>query len=54
MPDIPGNEKLLKKLGKHKAATGCIYIKKLEDVDIDVLEELIKKSVAIIKKKYPA
>ncbi len=35
-------EKLLKKLGKHKTGVGCLYINKLEDVDIKVLEELIE------------
>ncbi|MES1222764.1 MAG: DUF1801 domain-containing protein [Bacteroidota bacterium] len=31
----------LKKLGKHKAGMGCLYINKLEDVDIKVLEKII-------------
>ena len=31
----------LKKLGKHKAGMGCLYINKLEDVDIKVLEKMI-------------
>ena len=31
----------LKKLGKHKAGVGCLYINKLEDVDIKILEKLI-------------
>lgn len=35
---------LLNKLGKHKAAVGCIYINKLADVDLEVLKELIKNS----------
>ena len=35
--------KLLAKLGKHKTGKGCLYIKKLSDVDIKVLKELIKK-----------
>ncbi len=37
---------LLKKLGKHKTGKGCLYIKTLDDVDLKVLEEIIKKSVA--------
>lgn len=37
---------LLQKLGKHKTGKGCLYIKNLEDVDLKVLEELVKKSVA--------
>ncbi len=36
---------LLKKLGKHKTGVGCLYIKKLKDVDAKVLKELIEKSV---------
>ena len=37
---------LMRKLGKFKTGKSCRYIKKLEDVDRDVLKELIKKSVA--------
>lgn len=43
---------LLKKLGKHKTSKGCLYINKLADVDMNVLEELIKKSYEGMKKKY--
>jgi hypothetical protein len=39
-------ETLLAKLGKHTTGKGCLYIKKLSDVDPTVLEELIVKSVA--------
>ena len=35
----------LKRLGKYKTGKGCLYINKLEDVDIRVLNELITKSV---------
>jgi hypothetical protein len=42
---------LLNKLGKHKTGVGCLYIKKLQDVDIKVLKELIKQSVKAAKKK---
>ena len=35
---------LLKKLGKHKTGVGCLYINKLEDVDVKVLEQLIQSS----------
>jgi hypothetical protein len=44
---IPGTvskqQSLLKKLGKHKTGKGCLYINKLEDVDMAVLKEIIKK-----------
>lgn len=48
----PGQEELLQKLGKHKAGKGCLYVKKLDDVDMDILESLIKQSVDFLKKKY--
>lgn len=38
------NQDLLSKLGKHKAGMGCLYIKRLSDVDEKVLEKLIKVS----------
>ncbi|MCA9389656.1 MAG: DUF1801 domain-containing protein, partial [Candidatus Magasanikbacteria bacterium] len=45
----------LKKLGKHKISGGsCIYINKLADIDLKVLATIIKKSVAVMKKKYHA
>jgi hypothetical protein len=37
---------LLKKLGKHKMGVGCLYINKLKDVDLKILKELIKQSIA--------
>lgn len=42
---------LMKKLGKYKTATSCLYIKKLEDVDMAVLKDLIKSSVEGMKKR---
>ena len=37
----------LKKLGKHKAGVGCLYINKLDDVDLKVLEKLINTAAKI-------
>lgn len=42
--DVKSQAAELKKLGKHKTGVGCLYINKLEDVDIKVLEGLIVKS----------
>src|SRR5512133_930757 len=39
------HQDLLKKLGKYKTSMGCLYIKKLEDVDKKVLKELVAASV---------
>lgn len=43
---------LLAKLGKHKTSVGCLYINKLADVDLTVLEKLIRQSYADMQKKY--
>jgi hypothetical protein len=40
---------LLEKLGKYKISVGCLYIKKLEDVDKKVLKELVNASVKKMK-----
>jgi hypothetical protein len=50
---FPGQDELLQKLGKYKTGKSCLYIKKLSDINIDVLEYLIKQSVDFLKKKYP-
>jgi Domain of unknown function (DU1801) len=39
--DLKRHADALTKLGKHKTGTGCLYINKLEDVDIKVLEKMI-------------
>lgn len=39
--DMKENAALFKKLGKYKVGVGCLYINKLEDVDLKVLEQLI-------------
>jgi hypothetical protein len=41
-----GADALLAKLGKHTTGKGCLYIKKLADVDMKVLETLVEKAVA--------
>ncbi len=38
-------DELLSKLGKHKASKGCIYVKKLADIDIEVLKNMISLSL---------
>src|SRR5687768_5092428 len=43
--DIQQHADALKKLGKHKTGVGCLYINKLEDVDIKVLEKMITEAV---------
>ncbi len=46
-------ETLLKKFGKHKSGKSCVYINKLDDIDVSVLKELITESITFLKKTYP-
>ena len=42
----------LNALGKHKSSKGCLYVKKLSDIDEKVLRKMIKKSIGIMQKRY--
>jgi hypothetical protein len=48
-----GRDDLLNKLGKHKAGKVCVYIRRLANVDLTVLETLVARSVADTKRRYP-
>lgn len=52
MPGFTGQTDLLNKLGKHKAGKGCLYVKRLADVDVKVLEKMIDHSVKHLRDKY--
>jgi hypothetical protein len=52
MPGFKDYKPLLKKLGKHTTSVGCLYIKRLSDVDTKVLTKIIRKSFLDSKKKY--
>jgi hypothetical protein len=43
----------LAKLGKHKTGKVCVYIRRLANVDLKVLETLVARSVADTKRRYP-
>ena len=49
-----GTDELLARLGKHKTGVGCLYIKKLSDVDLDVLSEIIEQSFKKMKATHNA
>jgi Domain of unknown function (DU1801) len=42
---------LLKKLGKHKAGVGCLYVNKLDDVHLPTLRKIVEESFKQIKKR---
>lgn len=51
MCGVEREEDLLAKLGKYKTGKSCLYIKRLSDVDTDVLRELVEASVAKVREQ---
>lgn len=51
--DFDGRDVLMSRLGKHKAGKVCVYIRRLANVDLGVLETLVAESVADTKRRYP-
>lgn len=54
MPEVKNYQDNLAKLGKHKTSVACIYVNKLSDIDREVLTQIIKDSVAEMKRLYPS
>lgn len=50
----PEHAHLLEGLGKFTRGAACIYVKKLSDIDMKVLERLIRATLAYMREKYPA
>lgn len=44
---------LMQRLGKHKMGKACLSVKRLGDIDLGVLEELVRGSVTEIQRRYP-
>lgn len=53
MDGFPRYEPLLTRLGKHTTGRSCLYIKRLSDVDMGVLEELVQASWDAMARRYP-
>jgi hypothetical protein len=51
---VPEQAHLLEGLGKYTMGAACIYVKKLSDIKLPVLENLIKATLAYMREKYPA
>jgi hypothetical protein len=47
-----GKEELLKDFGKYKMAKSCVYVKKLDDIKIDVLKKMVAGSIKHTQAKY--
>lgn len=49
----PSQQELLSRLGKHKMGKACLSIKRLADVDLGVLEQLVAESYAEVNRRHP-
>lgn len=54
MDGYTGHKELLSQLGKYKTSKACLYVNKLADIDLAILEKLIVASVAAVKKQWGA
>lgn len=45
-------DKLMNRLGKFKTGKSCLYIKQIDHIDMNILEKLIRESIAYMKEKY--
>jgi len=52
--EAPETKALLSQLGKHKTGKACLYIKRLSDIHLPVLEQLVARAVVETKRRYPA
>ena len=52
MPGYQGLDSFLQRLGKHKTGKSCLYINKLTDIDMKVLEEVVRHGVGYLQGKY--
>ena len=48
----PAQGELLKKLGKHKMGKACLYVRRLADIDLEVLRSLIQDSLAALRQRH--
>jgi len=53
LADFAGQDALLARLGKHKTGKGCLYLNRLTDVDISVLEEITRACWAHMAERHP-
>jgi len=53
MPGYSDYGSIMQRLGKHSVGKSCLYINKLDDIDLNVLAELIETGVKDLSKKYP-
>lgn len=53
MPGYADYGDLLSRLGKHRIGKACLYVKRLSDIDLGVLEEMIRRGLTDLSARYP-
>lgn len=53
MNESERRDELLKDFGKHKASKGCIYVKKVEDINTERMVQMIEESIVETKRMHP-
>jgi len=51
--DDPAQAALRERLGRHKMGKACLYVRRLDDVDLGVLEQLVADAAAATRARYP-
>lgn len=54
VPGFAAQRDLLSRLGPHKTSVCCLYIRRLDDVDLDVLRAIVERSFKEVDERYPA
>ncbi len=49
-----GAGQMLESLGRHRTSKVCLYVKRLSDIDLEVLESLLRHSATEIRRRYPS
>ncbi|MGP1352190.1 MAG: DUF1801 domain-containing protein [Parasphingopyxis sp.] len=52
MGGFPRHEEIMARLGTYKTGKSCLYVKRLSDIDMDVLEELVAASLSYMRETY--
>ncbi|MEQ8305553.1 MAG: DUF1801 domain-containing protein [Hoeflea sp.] len=53
IPGFEGAEDELARLGPHKTGKSCLYLKRLDDIDMTVLERIVARSIVVMAERYP-
>jgi hypothetical protein len=53
MPGFDDYQSLLARLGNHRTGKSCLYLNRLQGIDMGALEDLMRQSVADMRRRYP-